>query len=61
VAISSAISIRQPQYYLSRAAISVHASDICYLDPSEAIKLMLAAFVLASVAFAGCFAIIMSR
>jgi hypothetical protein len=42
-------------------AVPVHASDICHVDSSEAIKLLLAAFVLASATFAGCFAITMSR
>ena len=57
--ISNAISGDVP--YFNHRAVPVHVCDVCHVDPSEAVKLVVAAFVLASASFASCFAITMSR
>jgi hypothetical protein len=51
MAISNAIPREQGRSCVPRAGIPVHVSEICYVDPSEAIKTMLAALALASAAF----------
>ena len=55
------IAAEEAQRYVRRDALIVHVSDVCHVEPLEAMQLMLAAFVLASAAFMGCLQITMSR
>jgi len=61
MAISRAIPREELQRCFRRGGVPCCVSDVCYVDPSEAMELMLAALALASAAFVACLAVTMSQ